>query len=168
MIITDTHVYFYTNQFSNWWSTKDIKPQFKDPNSGIIFNNTEEAFMWYKSWFFADKEICEQIVQNVNNRIHPHSVKALGRQVKNYNDKAWATVRLGFMTYVNYLKYSQNPDLAEILLNTDNRILVEASPVDKVWGVGLSEDDPLIFDEKNWKGSNLLGVALMNVRNELK
>lgn len=164
MIVTDTHVFFYTNYLSNWWSTKDIKPQFTDPITEFVWNNTEEAFMWEKANFFGDLDISNKIVTHARMRRHPREVKELGRQVRGYDEKAWACVREGHMAYVNLLKYQQNPDLAEQLKATGTRILVEASPVDRVWGVGLAENDPLILDPMNWRGSNLLGEALMTVR----
>ncbi len=164
MKITDTHVYFYTNYFSNWFSTKDIKPQFTDPISSLTWNNTEETFMYYKAVFHEDFDTAAKIIKHAKELKHPNGVKDLGRQVKNYNDKAWSCVRLGYMVYVNYLKFSQNEEFKRYLLDTDDKILVEASPVDGVWGVKLAENDPLILDEKNWKGLNLLGVALMEVR----
>jgi ribA/ribD-fused uncharacterized protein len=168
MRTTDTHVYFYTNVFSNWYSTKDIKPQFKDPATGIVWNNTEEAFMYYKARFHGDGQTANRIIDHANNYLHPSGVKDLGRQVKGYNDKFWSCVRLGYMTYVNYLKFSQNPDFKEQLLATGDKTLVEASPVDGVWGVKLAENDDLILDEKNWNGQNLLGKALMEVRKLLR
>ena len=78
----------------------------------------------------------------------------------------WECVRYGFMVYANYLKYSQNPDLAQKLLSTKDKVLVEASPSDLVWGIGLGEnqDISILDDEKNWRGRNLLGESLMRVR----
>lgn len=164
MKTTDTHVYFYTNCFSNWYSTKDIKPQFRDFLTGLTWNNTEEAFMYYKAVFHNDSETANKIIFHSSRREHPLGVKDLGRQVKNFNDKAWGCVRYGYMVYVNYLKYSQNQEFKDLLLLTENKVLVEASPIDRVWGAGLSEKDPLILDEGNWTGQNLLGKALMEVR----
>ncbi len=120
--------------------------------------------MFYKAFFFGDKTVCSLIEEHAKARAHPREVKELGRRVRNYNDKIWSTVRFGFMTYVNLLKYQQNPDLGAQLKDTGDRVLVEASPVDRVWGVGLGENDPLILDEKNWTGKNLLGQSLMTVR----
>ena len=168
MIVTDTHVYFYTNVFSNWYSTQDIKSQFTDNITGLTWNNTEEAFMFYKAFFFCDTETMDKICFHSNNKYHPLGVKDLGRLVKKYDDKAWGCVRFGYMVYVNYLKFSQNADFKKLLLDTGDRILVEASPVDKIWGVGLEEKDDLILNEKNWKGQNLLGKALMEVRSKIK
>ncbi len=175
-ITTPTHVFFYTDYMSNWWSTREMKPQFTDPITLVTFNNTEEAFMWQKANFFDDFETAGQIVAHAKGRGHPRDVKALGRLVKGYDDKAWECVREGFMAYVNLLKYRQNPDLAAQLKETGYRILVEASPVDKVWGVGLDvqaaaeharssiEAYGIKPEDIDWPGRNLLGKALMTVR----
>lgn len=158
-IRTHTHFYFYTNYLSNWNICK-----FVDPSSQLSFDNTEQAFMWYKADFFKDLETRKLL----EAQMHPKDAKALGRIVKNYDDIAWSIVRYGFMVYVNYLKYSQNADLRQNLIDTNNLVLVEASTVDCVWGVGLAASDFLITDEKNWKGQNLLGKALMDVRQILR
>lgn len=163
MITTDTHVYFYTARpFHNWVRTEK---QFIDPlaNDGV-FESTEQAFMWWKAAFFQDWDTRGLIYDERD----PRAVKELGRLIRGYNDAAWSCVRLGYMAYVNLLKYQQNPEWADTLLATGNRIIVEASPIDRVWGVGLSEKDPLILDAANWKGENLLGEALMTVRGLLK
>jgi ribA/ribD-fused uncharacterized protein len=89
-------------------------------------------------------------------------VKKLGRQIKGYDDKMWECIRQGYMTYVCYLKFSQNAELKRELLETGNRILVEASPLDKIWGVGLNEQDAAAGIP--WRGLNLLGETLMKVR----
>ena len=154
-LVTDTHVYFYTNYMSNWNICKFI-----DPISGVSFDNTEQAFMWYKADFFKDIETRTKL----EKQITPMEAKHLGREVKNYNDAAWECVRYGYMVYVNYLKYTQNDDLKQKLLSTNNKILVEASKTDNIWGVGLAANDSRILDEKNWTGGNLLGKSLMDVR----
>ena len=176
MITTDHHIFFYTNYLSNWWSTRDIKPQFTDPVSKIAWNNTEEAFMAAKAQFFGDEETHALIVEHAKARGHPREVKALGRLVKGYDEAEWSCVRKGFMAHVNLMKYRQNPDLAAQLKATGNRILVEASPVDLVWGAGLNEEDCLKHEQNSsfvgaslvWPGRNLLGKALMTVRDLLQ
>jgi len=158
MKITDTHVYFYSaNQcFSNWH-----KCEFKDIlDKKVTFYNSEQAFMWYKADFFHDILIRDRIEKTKD----PRQAKELGRAIKNYDDLIWSIHRLSKMTIVNILKFEQNEEFRKELLDTGDRILVEASPYDTIWGVGLMEDDPLILDEKNWKGTNLLGVSLMDVR----
>lgn len=181
-ITTESHVFFYTSYLSNWWSTRDIKPQFTDPITGLVWNNTEEAFMAAKARFFGDEETHALIVAHAAARRHPREVKDLGRLVKRYDEKAWSCVRVGAMTYPNLLKYQQNPDLGAQLKGTGDRVLVEASPVDKTWGVGLSVTDAAAWaqahyaemeiagsdaGEIDWPGLNLLGQALMTVRSML-
>lgn len=159
MKTTDSHIYFYSGKqcFSNWHYSPN---QFVDPITGIAFDSTEQAFMWYKADFFRDSDakiLCEK-------EKNPSNVKNIGRLIKGYNDKAWESVRFGFMIYVNLLKFSQNPLFKDELLSTGDKILVEASPYDKIWGVGLAEDDPRIIYKEQWLGRNLLGLSLMEVR----
>ncbi len=162
MTITDSHLYFYGKSiYSNWHTVESV--QFHDPLADLSFWNTEAAFIYYKAWFFRDLAIAAKAALAQD----PAEVKALGRQVRHYNDKAWQAVRYGYMVWVNYLKFSQNPDWAKELKDTGNKTLVEGSPYDLVWGVGLFPHDPLILDEKNWRGQNLLGKALMEVRSML-
>lgn len=161
MRTTDTHVYFYgqSDRYSNWNNC-----HLTDPITGMYFHNTEQAFMWQKANFFRDNKI----TQLAGTETNPREVKKLGRMVAKYDDKLWTTVKFGYMVYVNYLKFKQNAYDGLVLITTGNKILVEASPYDCIWGVGLGQDDDLILDEKNWKGQNLLGKALMEVRNILK
>lgn len=160
MKITTTHVYFYSKTVFSNWDRSDLLC----PIHNIRFFSSEHAFMWYKAHFFNDIKKREQI------RMCKHSsdAKNFGREVSNFNEALWNTVKLGFMTYVCYLKFRQVPERRQALLDTGSRTLVEASPVDLIWGVGLEEDDPLILDEKNWRGINLLGVSLMQVRKLLQ
>lgn len=155
MKITDTHVYFWRGIFSNWHIC-----EFTDPDTGIKFHNTEQAFMWYKADFFKD-ENAKKLIESEND---PQKVKKLGRAVEKFDEKIWESVRFTYMVHVNKMKFSQNHELKTQLLETFGKILTEASPYDTIWGVGLREEDPLILDEKNWRGLNLLGESLMTVR----
>lgn len=168
MIITNEFVFFYSGReiYSNWHRTPR---QFVDPlNNNLAFDCTEQAFMWWKAVFHQDHKIatlCETTTD-------PQHVKALGRQITGYNDKAWECVRLGFMTYVNLLKFQQNPEFAKQLKETGRRTLVEASEPDRVWGVGMNEEKCVKYVETGaimggWPGRNLLGEALMTVRSLL-
>ena len=157
-LTTDTHVYFWTNWLSNFKVCKVT-----DPLIGVSFNTTEQAYMWYKAYFFGDEDTMKKLELNIT----PREAKNLGREVANYRDDLWDCVRYGYMVYVNYLKYTQNEDLKKKLLDTGEKVLVEASPHDKIWGVGFSADNPLILDDKNWTGQNLLGKALMDVRRKI-
>ncbi len=164
-ITTDNHVFFYSGRevFSNWHTTPR---QIVEPRLDTAFDSSEQAFMWVKAAFFGDEDTGRLIEQECD----PRGVKALGRQIKGYNDAEWETVREGLMAYVNLLKYRQNPDFAAQLKATGDRILVEASPVDAIWGVGMSVEQaaahaqPGARDEVIWPGRNLLGKALMTVR----
>ena len=119
--------------------------------------------MWLKAKHFDDKEI-EEALQD--NYISPRTAKALGRKVKNFDDNVWKTKREAAMLTAITAKFNQNECFKEEILKLKGKILVEASPFDKIWGVGLKEDDPLILDEKNWKGENLLGKCLTQYLNE--
>ena len=96
--------------------------------------------------------------------------KKFGRSVLGYDDKKWSDVRYDYMLQVNKARFKQDAMLKNKLLDPkfDGLIFVEASPYDRVWGVGLDQDDPLIDDEKNWLGTNLLGQVITQVREELK
>lgn len=160
MVTTDTHVYFYSGReiYSNWHSTEK---QFVHPCAPYHdFNSSEQGFMWEKARFFGDTVVADRILVSAD----PADVKMLGRLIKHYDDVAWECVRLGLMTYINYLKFSQNEKFAQELLDTGDRILVEASRKDRIWGVGYYETEPEIYDESKWIGRNLLGIALMKVR----
>lgn len=157
MKVTDTHVYFLKNEFSNFHKCTFTFFDF-------TFGNTEQAFMWQKAMTFRDLKIAQMILETSGD---PMGVKHLGRMVKGYDDAIWSSVREQVMLDVNLAKYSQNEYLKTKLLDTDSRILVEASPSDRIWGVGLSENDPDILDEANWDGQNLLGHVLMAVRTAL-
>ena len=157
MITTDTHVYFYSGRevYSNWHRTKG---QFIDHSTGLSFDTSEQHFMWQKARFFSDELIAAKIAGTVDAA----AVKQLGRQVLLYNDKAWECVRLGCMAYSCYLKFAQNAEWGVQLKDTGSRILVEASPVDRIWGIGRTVEEAAAGAP--WDGRNLLGEALMTVR----
>ena len=161
MITTSTHLFFYgARPFNNWVRTER---QIQEPSMRLSFDSSEQYFMWMKAITFNDLETAARIIAEKD----PRAAKELGQQVKGYNEEAWARVREDAMIRACYLKFSQNPDFGKALLATGDRIIVEASPIDTIWGVGLAEKDPLILDERNWKGLNLLGKSLMKVREML-
>lgn len=162
MKIINNKVFFYTNYFSNFHRCR-----FVDPNTNVEFSTTEQAFMWYKARFFNDT-VSREALEEFG--LHPREAKNLGRLVKNYNETQWECVRFGYMVYVNYLKFTQNQDVKAKLIDTDDKILAEASPNDLIWGIGLAEneEDYVLSDITNWTGRNLLGRALMKVRTLIK
>jgi ribA/ribD-fused uncharacterized protein len=136
--------------------------------NGLIFNCTEQYFMYYKALTFSDgNDINNNIATKILLTSDPFEIKRLGREVNDYDDAVWGNIRYNVMLRGNLLKYSQNHDILIKLLSTGNKTLVEASPTDKIWGVGLAEKDPLILDSNNWQGQNLLGKCLMDVRTRL-
>lgn len=149
---TKTHIYFWGSIFSNFHPIDFI-------HQNNEFANSEQAFMWRKAVFFKDFDTALKILETTN----PQEAKSLGRKVKYYDDIKWNQIREQIMYEVNIDKY-ENKELQKLLLSTNNLIIVESSPVDKIWGVGLSKEDPRILDENNWKGLNLLGKVLMKVR----
>ena len=94
--------------------------------------------------------------------------KKLGRLVSNFDGAVWAEHSRRIVTEASEHKFSQNPHLKEFLLNTGDAVLVEASPYDTVWGIGLAATDPLALDPRSWKGDNLLGFSLMDARSALR
>lgn len=130
----------------------------------IKYNCAEQYMMSHKAKLFEDQEIYEQILKSSD----PRQIKALGREVKNFNPDTWNDIKYQIVLMGNYLKFSQNPELKQFLLSTGNKILAEASPYDAVWGIKLSQDSPDINNPLKWRGENLLGFALMEVRDLLK
>ena len=156
--VTDTHVYFWGDPtLSNWGPAKF-------EHKSETFQNSEQAFMWEKAIFFGDEEIASDILSTDN----PSLVKKLGRKVKNFDNTQWEEERYDAMLSVCLSKFSQNEEQREILLNTEDRTIVEGSPYDKVWGVGLHWASEAILNESKWDGLNLLGEVLMDVRTKLK
>ena len=155
--ITDTHVFFWNGEFSNFYPCN-----FKYKEH--IFHNSEQAFMWEKAMFFNDKESASMILACPT----PSIAKKLGRKVKNFEQTVWLSAGYEVMVNAVYAKFDQNKDLKAILLSTGDKTLVEASPVDIIWGIGLHWDDDKVLDESQWRGMNLLGKALMEVREILR
>lgn len=130
---------------------------------GIEYSSCEQYMMAQKAILFKDKSIRKQIMAT---RM-PRKQKALGRKIKNFSERKWHTVREKIVYNGNYAKFSQNPALKKQLLDTGDAIIVEASLYDKIWGVGMSVRNKNIRDPTKWNGLNLLGKAIMRVRQEL-
>jgi len=127
------------------------------------FNCAEQYMMHGKALLFGDAEVAAQILA----ADHPRDHKALGRKVKPFDDKAWRRAREDIVRAGNRAKFTQNAELRAQLLATRGTTLVEASPYDKIWGIGLAASDPRAQDPAQWKGQNLLGKILTALRDEL-
>jgi hypothetical protein len=143
--------------FSQWWHC----PFEVD---GITYLTTEHWMMAEKARLFGDKEILPQILSPNT----PGEAKSLGREVKNFDQKRWEEYRYAIVVKGNLYKFRQHPELREYLLGTNDRILVEASPIDTIWGIGLTADSDKAKHPTLWNGTNLLGFALMEVRDVLR
>lgn len=142
--------------FSQWWEQAFAE-------DGITYKSAEHYMMSKKAALFNDTEIMEKIISCAS----PAEAKKLGRRVKGYDDALWLQHRYGIVMQGNYLKFSQNKPLKDFLLTTGNRILAEASPVDGIWGIGMVADNPDALQPEKWYGLNLLGFALMEVRDRI-
>lgn len=142
--------------FSQWHKINFIE-------NGINFNCCEQYMMYHKALLFNDSEIKEKILKSTN----PKEQKALGRSVKGFNYEVWEKKATEVIYRGNYLKFSKEP-LLTLLLNTRGKILVEASPFDIIYGVGIRKDNPAINNYKNWNGKNKLGFILTDLRIELQ
>jgi ribA/ribD-fused uncharacterized protein len=118
-----------------------------------------------------DKEDLDKatlMLDKILSEYHPMAIKRLGRKVRNYDDAVWKARRFDVVVEGNMAKFSQNSKLGDFLLGTGEKILVEASPNDNVWGIELDENSAEACCPRKWKGTNLLGFALMEVRDRLR
>lgn len=143
--------------FSQWW---DGHPFTVD---GILYLTAEHWMMAGKARMFGDNAV----LQSILNSKSPAEAKKLGRQVQHFDPAVWDREKFDLVKTGNLHKFTQHPDLQDFLKNTGDRVIVEASPVDPVWGIGLAKNDPDIENPAKWKGENLLGFALMEVRDLL-
>ncbi len=130
----------------------------------MSFSSMEQYMMYMKAKYFHDHEIAEKILSTDN----PATIKALGREVSNYNESYWNGIRQIIIYEGLLAKFSQNEQLKIELLNTQETILAECAVGDKIWGIGLSMNDKKRYDMSYWKGKKLLGYSLMMVRNKIR
>jgi ribA/ribD-fused uncharacterized protein len=142
--------------FSQWWQSAFVV-------ENITYPTAEHWMMAEKARLFKDETALAKILQAKS----PAEAKKLGRTVRNFDSALWDTHKYEAVRAGNFYKFSQHPDLQEFLLNTHDRILVEASPMDKIWGIGMAQTHTDIENPAYWKGENLLGFALMEVRERL-
>lgn len=130
---------------------------------GDLYPTAEHWMMAEKARLFGDEARRAQILASAR----PAEVKAHGRAVAGFDEPRWQANRYEIVVQGSLHKFSQNPDFGAWLQGTQGRVLVEASPVDRIWGIGLPQDDPRAQDPAQWRGLNLLGFALMEARARL-
>ncbi len=116
-----------------------------------------------KARLFGDSLACDRVLAAPT----PGAAKAVGRQIVGFDERLWLAQRFRIVVDANLAKFTQHRALGDFLANTGDRVLVEASPVDPIWGIGLAANDPGATDPFAWNGLNLLGFALMEVRARL-
>ncbi|KAF6809713.1 hypothetical protein CSOJ01_06768 [Colletotrichum sojae] len=160
-----TPIYFwretgYEGYLSQWWTSHPFTfhPS-SSSSSPITFKTAEHYMMHAKALLFSDPDVALDILK----ASHPRKVKALGRRVKNFDEEQWNEERERVVREGNLLKFRASDELRQKLLDTGERELVEASPMDRIWGIGFSPERAPGSDRRRW-GLNLLGKVLMEVR----
>ena len=141
---------------SQWWPASFAL-------DGVCYQTAEHYMMAEKARLFGDDEMRGEILAAE----HPAEAKALGRRVSGFDGAVWAARRFDIVVAGNVAKFGQDEGLRAYLLGTSSRVLVEASPVDRIWGIGLAADDERAKNPLRWRGLNLLGFALMEARHKL-
>jgi ribA/ribD-fused uncharacterized protein len=148
--------FFWGGEFSQWYPSRFMI-------GGVIYNCAEQYMMAKKADLFGDHEMWEKIM----NSTSPREQKALGRGIANFNPEVWNANCKQFVKEANIAKFTQNNNLYDVLMSTVGTTLVEASPEDKIWGIGLAHDDPRAQNRATWEGTNWLGEIITEVRDEL-
>lgn len=142
---------------SQWWPAPFVV-------DGTTYNSAEHWMMAGKARMFGDEHTRERILA----ASHPAEAKKLGRLVRGFDEQLWLAERFDVVIEGSTAKFKQHPQLLAYLLGTNGRVLVEASPADRVWGIGLAAADAHATDPEHWRGLNLLGFALMEARSRLR
>lgn len=142
---------------SQWWLADFVV-------AGITYRSTEHWMMAEKARLFDDEAALNQILAARS----PAEAKKLGREIQHFEPEVWEAQKVAIVIAGNLHKFGQHPELKKFLLSTGDRVLVEASPVDTIWGIGLAADSPAAANPEQWQGPNLLGFALMEVRDRLR
>ena len=142
---------------SQWWLADFVV-------ADITYRSSEHWMMAEKARLFGDENTLAMILAAKS----PAEAKKLGRTIQRFEPEVWEARKVDIVITGNLHKFSQNPSLRQFLLSTNDRVLVEASPVDAIWGIGLAADSADAADPARWQGPNLLGFALMEVRDQLR
>lgn len=142
---------------SQWWPSPFVV-------DGMAYATAEHWMMAGKARLFEDAEAERRVLAAGS----PAQAKNIGRLVRRFDEAIWERERFGIVVEGSVHKFAADPRLREFLLATGDRVLVEASPMDRVWGIGLAADDEQAANPERWRGPNLLGFALMEARGRLR
>lgn len=148
--------FFWDGVFSQWYPSRFMK-------DGVIYNCAEQYMMAKKAELFGDTEVQKMIMASNS----PREQKSFGRQIKGFDKDKWDAVCKQYVYDANVAKFTQDDNLLKFLLATAGTTLVEASPEDKIWGIGLTKFDPRAQDRATWEGTNWLGEILTKVREDI-
>jgi len=152
----ETFTFFWKSRLSQWHHAPFVI-------AGMTFTHAEQYMMYAKAMLFGDRDAAARVLTAES----PAEQQAIGRSVRGFNETVWVLFREAIVFTGNYARFSQNPDQRELLLATRGTTLVEASPHDRIWGIGLAADDPRASYRSQWLGLNLLGESLTRVREVL-
>jgi len=141
---------------SQWWPSPFVV-------DGVAYATAEHWMMAAKARLFEDREAKERVLAAKS----PAEAKKEGRLVRGFDEATWERERFRIVVEGSVHKFASDPALSSFLLGTHSRVLVEASPMDRVWGIGLAAGDAAASDPERWRGLNLLGFALMQARERL-
>jgi len=157
---------FEYNEYEFFWSNDSPFSQWHKANfqlNDVQYSSAEQFMMAKKAELFGDKVIKQQILSTNNVR----KQKQLGRQVSNFDEEIWNNSKIKIVYIANNLKFSQNEELKAKLFESKGKYIVEASPVDAIWGIGMAPDDQRRFNRTEWRGQNLLGKILTQLREDV-
>jgi len=153
-----TFTFFYgpESPFSNWYMMPFV-------HNGHQYNCSEQYMMYQKAMLFHDYDVADMIME----QSHPRKQKFLGREVRNFDNEVWMENCEDIMVDGLYSKFTQDSYSLITMIDSGDSIIVEASPTDKIWGIGMDVNHPDINDPNKWKGMNLLGKVLMRTREKI-
>ena len=144
--MAEAFTFFWKHRLSQWQRAPFVV-------GGVTFDCAEQYMMYAKAMLFGDRETAERILAAET----PREQQAIGRQVRGFDDTVWVLFREGIVFAGNYARFSQHSEQRELLFSTRGTTLVESSPNDRVWGIGLSAKDPRALDRSQWQGSTFSG-----------
>lgn len=153
VVITDRFLFFLNGWPSQWYGSRFVI-------DGMSYGCCEQFMMAEKARIFNDQDALDQVMTTQD----PKTQKAIGRRIRGFEQDAWNSFCRGIVYRGNLAKFTQNDELQALLIATGIREIVEASPGDRIWGIGLSADHPDACHPSRWKGTNWLGTAIMQIR----